>query len=187
MATAVLLVCAGCGVADEGASAGSSATPARVVPSARDAIQAQGSDRGADMVRAVSAGGTAGGPVDLLFELKARPEVGEPVDIELALTPTIDLQRVIASFRAGEGLELRAGAEMPVLEKPETGVPVSHVLTIVPRRDGIFSVTAVVQADSSESSRTLTYTIPIIAGAGIAEPVAQNGGPGAGEHASASN
>ncbi|MFO7277494.1 MAG: hypothetical protein DIU56_010700 [Pseudomonadota bacterium] len=185
MATAVVLACVSCGISEEGASGGASAT-AIVATQPAQSGTAQAGARSADMVRAVG-GGASSGPVELLFDLKSRPEVGEPVDIELALTPTTELTRVEATFRAGEGLELRSGAEMPVLERPEPGVPVSHVLTIVPRRDGIFSVMAIVHADSSDAARTVTFSIPIIAGAGITDAVAQQGAAAEGGRTNASN
>lgn len=152
------------------------AAPAAAAPAQRPARMGAVGD---DFVTAVSAG-RPGAPIELKFALRKRPEVGEPLEIHFAVVPVVPLDRVIASFQAGDGLELRAGNQMPRLERPLAGEPVSHVVTIVPKRDGIFHLTAVILAESATSSIARTFTIPIIAGAGIAESI-----PGAAAAASA--
>ncbi len=121
-----------------------------------------------DMVAAVSAKPGAG-MVELGFAIQKRPKVGEPVQIEFAITPSIDLERVFARFQAAEGLQIVSGAETEHLEHPAKGVPVSHTVTILPKTDGIFYVTAVVLADSDKRSVARTFTVPLIAGQGLTE------------------
>ena len=89
-----------------------------------------------------------------------------------------ELDQVTATFNATDGLEVTKGGRMPQIQHPEVGAPISHTVTIVPRRDGIFFVSATVLADSPTDSTTHSFSIPIIAGAGIAAPVA-SGGEGA--------
>jgi hypothetical protein len=122
----------------------------------------------ADMVSAVS-GSRVSEPVELKFRLPHRPEVGKPIDVEIAVLPISPLDRIAANFTAGTGLELRSGHEMAAIANPEPNVPLPHRLTIVPERDGIFFVSAVVLADS-EQSITRTFSIPIIAGEGLPKP-----------------
>ncbi len=62
-----------------------------------------------------------------------------------------------------------AGAETDHLEKPSRAVPVSHIVTVRPKSDGIFYVTAVVLADSDKESVARTFTVPLIAGQGLTE------------------
>jgi hypothetical protein len=125
----------------------------------------------ADMVSAVS-GSRVSEPVELKFRLPHRPEVGKPIEVEIAVLPVSPLDRVAANFSAGTGLELRSGHEMAAIANPEPNVPLPHRLTIVPERDGIFFVSAVVLADS-EQSITRTFSIPIIAGKGLPKPEAE--------------
>jgi hypothetical protein len=120
----------------------------------------------ANMVSAVSAGKPSG-DIDLKFTLRERPVVGESVDIDLALIPRQDLDRVYATFQAGDGLEITKGGKTPDIDHPPAGIPIPHTLTIVPQRDGVFYVSAVVLADSSTQSVTRSFSIPVIAGAGI--------------------
>jgi hypothetical protein len=128
----------------------------------------------ANMVSAVGTGKPYG-DIELKFDLRARPVVGEPVDIDLALIPTQDLDRVSAEFQAVDGLEVTKGAKSPEVLRPAAGVPITHTLTVVPQRDGVFYVSAVVLADLASETVTRNFSIPLIAGAGnpvAAAPVA---------------
>jgi hypothetical protein len=119
----------------------------------------------ADMVAAVG-NGRASVPVQVRFALRQRPEVGKPVELDVELTPSAPVDRIITSFHADDGLTLRDGAAAQQTDRPELGVPLSRALTIVARRDGIFYVDANVVADAGPDSSSRTFTIPIIAGAG---------------------
>jgi hypothetical protein len=119
-----------------------------------------------DMVAAVSYG-TEQGLVDLRFAVLGRPKVGQPVEIELAMTPAVELERMFARFQAVEGLELVSGNETRQIENPPKGVAIGHKLTVLPQADGIFYLTAVVLADSAKESVARTFTIPLIAGEGL--------------------
>jgi hypothetical protein len=120
----------------------------------------------ADMVAAVS-GSREAGLVDLKFTLLKRPKVGEPAEIELAITPAVDLERLFVRFQAQEGLQIVSGGETEQLENPARGEPMGHKVTILARADGIYAVTAVVLADSETESVARTFTIPVIAGEGL--------------------
>ena len=120
----------------------------------------------ADMVSAVSSGKTPT-DIELKFALRQRPTVGEPVDIDVAVVPVRELDQVYATFNATDGLEISSGGTMRQVEHPEPGVPIPHTVTIVAQRDGIFYVSATVLADSTTNSVTHSFSIPVIAGAGI--------------------
>ncbi len=130
-----------------------------------------------DMVAAVSSSKSPGA-ADLKFALSGRPTVGQPVDIEMALTPTVELDRLFVRFQASEGMQIVKGAETEHYESPAPGTELPHTLTVIPKSDGIFNVTAVVVTDSPKESIARTYTIPIIAGAGLPElPPQTEAGP----------
>lgn len=120
----------------------------------------------ADMTSAVS---TAKGSarVVLKFALRERPEVGKPTQLDLALVPQMALDHIAASFYAEEGLALQDGGGTASVERPEPYAAIQRTLTVVPQRDGIFYVNATVVADSGAESVARTYTIPLIAGAGV--------------------
>ena len=123
-----------------------------------------------EMVAAFSANRAQGGLVDLKFLISRRPQVDEPVDIDLALTPSVPLEGLFARFQAGDGLQLVSGAETEHVERPAAGVAVGHRITVVAKADGIYYITAIVLADSEKESVARTFSIPLIAGQGLAEP-----------------
>jgi hypothetical protein len=125
------------------------------------------------MVRAVHSG-PGEPPIDLRFELMQRPEVGKPVDISLALIPTVALERVYARFQVSDGLELVKGSHTEQIGRPVADQPIAHTVTVVPRRDGIFTVMAVVLTDSTTESVSRNFTIPLIAGTGLPESAPQS-------------
>ena len=135
-------------------------------PTGASAKRSAQRDPTADMVSAVS-GATAQAPVELKFALADRPQVGQPLDVEIAVLPVSEVDRIAASFRAGPGLELRHGEQMAAIQNPEPGAAINHKLTLVPKEDGIFFVSATVHVDSPTASITRTFSIPIIAGTGV--------------------
>jgi hypothetical protein len=155
----------GCGSADEGATtAGGKSAKAQAAKPVVDASKVR-----ADMVSAVSAS-KAGPPVTLKFALNQRPMVGEPIDVEVALIPISDLIRLFVRFQPSTGLTLVKGAESPQFERPKTGEPIHHTVTVMANVDGIYYITAAVVADAEDSSLTRTFSIPVIAGNGVAAP-----------------
>jgi hypothetical protein len=165
---AVVFLAGACGTSEPEVSQPGTASPASSQPA----------QKSRDMVAAVSSSGTRG-PADLRFSLRARPVVGEPVEIELSMIPTVDVQRLFARFQVSEGLELVSGAETERFDDVAAGTEVTHMLTVIPREDGIFNVSAVVLTDTATESLARTYAIPIIAGAGVPERPAQATPPAA--------
>jgi hypothetical protein len=90
--------------------------------------------------------------------------VGQPVDVDLALIPGQDLDRVYTTFQGSEGLEVTAGSKTDEINRPPVGVPITYAVTLVPQREGVLFVSAVVLVDSSSESVTRTFSIPVIAG-----------------------
>jgi hypothetical protein len=166
---ALCLALAGCGAhSATGAAAAAASSLARLkaigakTPSAAKEHALPGS---ADFVDAV-AGPKSAVPVEVQFELHARPEVGKPVELDVHVIPTAPLGRIVTSFHAEDGLAIEQGGAASEMDKPTPGVPFSHALTIVAQHDGIFYVSATVLVDLGADSVARTFTIPVIAGAG---------------------
>src|SRR5207249_6900936 len=67
------------------------------------------------------------------------------------------LDRVSGKVEVGDGLELVAGGEIPPTERPVEGVPILHSIKVLPKKDGIFTVSAVLGVDAAgESDRKST-------------------------------
>jgi hypothetical protein len=155
----------GCGSADDGTTADGKGGKTQA---AKKAV-VDASKLRPDMVSAVSAS-KAGPPVTLKFALNQRPMVGQPIEVEIALIPISDLTRLFARFQPSTGLTLVKGAESPQFERPKTGEPIHHTVTVMANVDGIYYITAAVVADAEDSSLTRTFSIPVIAGNGITAP-----------------
>jgi hypothetical protein len=165
LAVVLAAVLAACGSGGDATSA----KPGGMTPAQNAKKSAEAQRLSRDMVAAVSSG-KSHGPVDLKFALSERPRVGQPLDIQLAVIPSIELERLLARFQASEGLELVNGAEVGPLQRLAAGVALSHTITVVPKSDGIFYITATVLADSATDSVSRSFSIPLIAGSGLPAP-----------------
>ncbi len=119
-----------------------------------------------DMVSAVS-GSKGSAAVDLKFALGSRPEPGRPLDIEMAVIPADASATIRLIVQNSDGLAITAGQEMTIPKGAEPGTALMHRVTIVPARDGVFSLSAVALIDTDKSSLTRTFAIPIIVGEGV--------------------
>src|SRR3569833_624132 len=136
---------AGCSSGDSQTKATTAASKAHKGKKS-DGASKPGEENPGDMVAAVSA--SKGPPVELKFMLPVRPEVGQITDID-------------------------QGSQMDRVEKLTAGSPIRHVAKELPKRDGIFSLTAVVSYTSSNQDVNRTYSIPVIAGQGMPDQVAK--------------
>ena len=127
-----------------------------------------------DMVAAVSAG-KGGPPVGLKFELRSPPQPGQMLDMDFAVLPDAQsIERINAKFQGSDGLELVDGGDLAAVEKPAQGSVIRHVVRVLPKQDGIYTVTAAVSVDLASDSITRTFTIPVIVGEGLPELTANS-------------
>ncbi len=171
MAAALLPWLAACGSTDNPSAATSSFNAK--ARKAHRAMVKPGEEDLAEMVAAVSAA-KSGPPVELKFRLTQRPEIGHPLDLAVILVPdSAAVESVSASFQGSEGLDVVDGAQTTRVDKPTVGAPLRHTIRILPKRDGIFAVTAVVSVGSASETATRTFAIPVIAGEGLPEAPAK--------------
>ncbi len=125
------------------------------------------------MVAAVSAS-KAGPPIEIRFALPSRPEVGQAMDIDIAVIPRAPVpDSVSVSFQVVDGLEIVDGSQLQRVDNLVDGTPIRHVVRILPKRDGIFALTAVASFVTANQDATRTFSIPVIAGEGLPEQVAK--------------
>lgn len=126
-----------------------------------------------DMVAGVSPS-KAGPPVALKFELREPPLAGQLLDVDIAVLPDAPaINRIYGKFQGGEGLDLVDGGELPAIDKPAVGSIIRHVVRVLPKQDGIFTVSATVSVDLADDSITRTYSIPVIVGEGLPDQTAK--------------
>jgi hypothetical protein len=159
---------AGCGSSSDSAKAEAKSkkahTHAAVDPSSRAT---------ADMVEGVTLS-KSGPPVELKYELRQAPQPGQPLDVDIAVVPgATPVDRIYAKFQVGQGLDLVEGGEIAAVDKPVSGTPIRHVVRVLPKTDGIYTVSAMIAVDTPTDSITRTFSIPVIVGDGLPDDTAK--------------
>src|SRR3984893_8137327 len=107
-ALAATVILFGCGSGESPGVAGGAAKPAaapRKVPSG-DVVSP-------NMVSAVGGAHTGPAAVQLKFELRERPDVARPLDIDVVILPaSANLDRLYGKVETADGLELAEGAQI---------------------------------------------------------------------------
>lgn len=117
-------------------------------------------------------------PLQVKFELRDRPDVGQPVELDLAIVPmSASVDRVSGKVEAEDGIELLEGSEIASAERPVEGVPIHHHLKVVPKREGIYTVRALLTVDASGVPSSDAYSMPVIVAAASAESSGTPGTP----------
>jgi hypothetical protein len=171
VAAAALLV--GCG----SRSAGDGARPAAAKPATHKGLNAAG-ELSPNMVGAVAANKPSALPIQVKFELRDRPHVGQLVEVELAIVPmSASVDRVSGKVEGEEGLEVVEGAQIAATDRPAEGTPIRQSVKVLPKQEGILTVHAVVTVDAAGQSSTESYAIPLIAGDGVPGLPGKSDGP----------
>src|SRR5579862_1360731 len=129
-------------------------------------------------------------PVQVKFALQAKPEPAQPLDVTISIVPTAsNLDRVFGKVEGEEGLELVSSGELEGVERPAENTPIERTVKVLPKQDGIYTLTATVSVDMGGSISSQTYVFPVIAGNGLpdlptAPKAAAGGKPQAGAGAS---
>lgn len=118
------------------------------------------------MVSAVAASKPSTLPVQLKFDLHDRPDIGQPLEVDLAIVPmSASVDRVAGKVEGEDGLELLDGGQIAPTEHPTEGVPIRHSLKVLPKREGMFTLHAVLTVDAGGQASTGSYSVPVIAAA----------------------
>jgi hypothetical protein len=152
----------GCGEDPEPATSGAAAPTAAAKPAAR-ANDVEEATRG--MVSGVAPGRAADAAVDLKFDLKSRPEVGKPLTIDIALLPKIASEVMNVTYLANEGLTVQTSTLPSKYEHVQSGSVYRHQAIVVPKDEGVFSLSAIVMVQTDSGDVTRTFSIPVVVGA----------------------
>jgi hypothetical protein len=131
-----------------------------------------------NMVSAVAANKPSALPIQVKFELRDRPRVGQPVNLDLAIVPmSAAVDRVSGKVEGEEGLDVVDGAEIAATDRPVEGAPIRQAVKVLPKHEGILTVHAIVTVDSGGQTSSETYAIPLIAGDGSTDLPGRAAGP----------
>lgn len=157
VACAAGILLAGC---DDGPSA-EAPGPAKV---AAKPSQKPESPLPAEMVAAVSATRNAN-VVSVHFSLKGTPVVNKALPMDIAIVPHQAILALSVHFEARDGLAIATGNALERQTDPRPGSVIKHQLVLLPSKEGVFMVTAIVETETSEGSVSRVFSIPVIVGA----------------------
>lgn len=115
----------------------------------------------AEMVAAVSGGKTAT-VISVHFALGSAPEVNRTLPIDIAVVPHRAFSSVRANFETHDGLTTTEGESFGPTDGAAAEKPIMHRLVLLPNREGVFMVTAIVETEDDEGSVTRIFSIPVI-------------------------
>lgn len=166
VALGLALAVAGCGSKSPPPTHAKPAAPVRKAAAPADNLSPY-------LVSAVTTGKSGAGMLQMKFELGARPDVGDPVDIDVVIVPAADnIDRISGTIQGDDGLEVVSGATLDPAEKPVFGTPIHRSVKVRAKRDGIFTLSAAMSVESGGQALNPTYSMPIIAGNGQADAAA---------------
>jgi hypothetical protein len=156
-----------CTVAAIGACNGDSGTPPAPKPAPHIAVPApakkgpSAEELTAGMVEAASQGKSQM-PVQLKFDLRQRPTLGKPLDIDVAVVPQIDAGGGSIDIAGGDGLTLAPGTHELDLPGMEAGQVYRQTFTVTPTTDGVLLLSLGVLLKHDELVESRVFSIPLI-------------------------
>lgn len=122
-----------------------------------------------EMVAAVSSEANAR-VVSVHFSLKGAPVVNQALSVDIALVPHQVLTTVHVHFEARDGLSIATGNDIDIISEPAAGKLLKHQMVLLPVKEGVFMVMAVVDTGTNDGTVSRIYSIPIIVGPAAANP-----------------
>jgi hypothetical protein len=101
-------------------------------------------------------------PADLKFELAARPQKGQVLEIDLALVPQIAGGPATVQVSGSEGLDAAQGESRFEVPEVEAGEVYRHTLHMTPTAEGVLLVNITVSLKHDEVSDSQVFSVPII-------------------------
>ena len=101
-------------------------------------------------------------PVRLKFELKQRPVIGQPLDIDIAVMPQIDASAASVQVTGGDGLTVAPGAKQVDLPSMEVGQVYRQTVTVTAAADGVLLLGLTVSLKHDDVTDSRAFSIPLI-------------------------
>jgi hypothetical protein len=164
----VLFIFIGCSVTAIAACHGDSGAPSQAVPvpQFRTALPAKKGPTAAEltagMVEAVSQGKSQLG-VQLKFDLRQKPTVGQPLDVDIAVMPQIDAGAAQIQITGGDGLTVAEGANQIELPNVQADEVYRQSFKVTPSAEGVLLLSLTVSLKHDEMTDSRVFSIPVIA------------------------
>jgi len=166
---AIMAALLGCGPSQEEKIAAIEAQTRAALNAKKAAAAAKAADPTATMARAVATG-KPDAPIDLKYDILAKPIVGEAVEIELAMIPTASGDTMSASIAGSAGLTLE-GELLPSFTGVKVGQAVRAHFKAKASKEDVFYITVATTMHAAGVPSTRTYAIPILVSAPVAPPI----------------
>jgi hypothetical protein len=124
---------------------------------------------GKDMVAAVSSAQSSS-VIGVHFALRATPTVNAALPVDVAIVPHRDYSSLIVHFDSQDGLAVTIGNVLGPKTDLGVEVPVTHQLVLLPTKEGMFMVNAVVDTEGADGNTTRVFSMPVIVSATPAAP-----------------
>jgi hypothetical protein len=101
-------------------------------------------------------------PVQLKFDLKQRPTLGQALDIDIAVMPQIDASPANIQVSGGDGLTVAPGTGQIDLPVIAAGQVYRQSVTVTPTVDGLLLLSLTVSLKHDEMTESRAFSIPLI-------------------------
>jgi hypothetical protein len=101
-------------------------------------------------------------PVALKFDLSARPVVGQPLDVVVAVMPQIAADSAVLLVTGSDGLQVAAdggSTDMPAVEPTQV---YRHNIKMIPTAEGVQVLNVGVSLKHDEITETRAFALPVI-------------------------
>jgi hypothetical protein len=113
------------------------------------------------MVEAVTVGKSTV-PVAVKFDLSARPTVGQPLEVSLAVLPRIGADPAVLAVDESAGLQLAPGSARIEIPAVQPGQVYRQTVTVTPTAEGVQLLGVQVSLKHDDMSETRTFSVPVI-------------------------
>lgn len=124
-----------------------------------------------EFVSAVSSGGN-NSVISVHFALRSTPTASVALPVDIAIVPHQMFTSVRAHFDSRDGLAVATGNELDTKSDPKPEKPIKHELVLMPGRDGVFMVSAIVETEGADGTVSRVFSIPVIVAPQAAPPAA---------------
>ncbi len=152
-----------CGGKDEEAAASSEPAPAAEQPSApADAATTTAAPGDERMANAVVTSKTAAA-VDLRYDMSAKPDVGQPFEIELVFVPRAPADALQVEITGMEGLTVVSGGAL-AFENVRAGERYSGTVLVQADVAGLYYIGLVAKMSSKVQTEARSFSVPVVVG-----------------------
>lgn len=150
-----------CGGKDEETAASSEPAPAAEQPAAPAgaAAAAPGEER---MANAVVTSKTAAA-VDLKYDMSAKPDVGQPFEIELVFVPRAPADALQVEITGMEGLTVVSGGAL-AFENVQAGERYAGKVLVQADAAGLYYIGLVAKMSSKVQTEARSFSVPVVVG-----------------------